>query len=160
MGIDGLQHVAEHLETTAKSTPQHSDAYARSAFNRLYYCMYLDVREMLGELDLQPNVTHQGLPDYLRGKGVVRHFQDACKKAKLSDSQWQRAKVYLNLLADDLIVAYRVRIVADYEPLELVVSESSGFSLAGTSFSDFKKRRGTVGKITTKVRMLWFQIQS
>ena len=70
--MNNMHGVGHHLQVTAwKKTPQDPDrdAYARSAFNRYYYGVFLTVRDMFRKMGLHwEEMRHASYPEALSGQ--------------------------------------------------------------------------------------------
>ena len=138
-----LQIVAHHLQIEAqKRSTADRDIFARSAFNRYYYCSFLLTRQLFQSIS--PNATphaHKAFPEFLkttivkelnRGLEIARRTKDGELKNILN-----RAKSAALNLAQQLVLAYAVRVTADYNPESEVEFESkSRFALNGVSVTE------------------------
>ena len=121
-----MKLVGEKLEDVAlsESDGMRKDLFGRSAFNRYYYAAFLITREMLGDIEPKWKKTpHKAIPELLKNavrKPVVNRLKLNAKKdiitsGELSVLQTKLTKATTEL-ANLLLQAYDVRLVADYEP--------------------------------------------
>jgi len=88
---DTMQVVAHFLQIEAlKIQGSDKDLYARSAYNRYYYDIFLATRRMFSELDASwALLAHKDYPGLLRGQ-ITRQFKLARTKAvRADDSELQ-----------------------------------------------------------------------
>lgn len=133
-----LHAVGEHLSATAKANAGAiADAYGRSAFNRYYYAAYLEVRELLGQLNADwANQSHANIPKLLED-AVLRKMKTEARKQRqvgaISDSDVERlsrqASSAASAIANTLRTAYSVRVTSDYKPEHVVSFVRGTFSL-------------------------------
>ena len=130
-----MHTVAHHLQTIAAKKPtEERDAYARSAYNRYYYAVFLTTRTMFREMDSTwSSMPHASYPEALSGK-IFRKFKTERGRASRSGdkamiSEIDRALRSIKELEKIMIASNSTRKVADYEPEELVNFESTRFSL-------------------------------
>jgi hypothetical protein len=126
---------------SASSTVVERDAFGRSAFNRYYYAVFLETREMLEQMrDSWKNTAHNNIPRLLE-TSVLQRVRAGAKQQQRSglmspaehSSTISSASQAACELASLLRTAYLTRVVADYEP-ETAVSETNGaISLNGHS---------------------------
>lgn len=113
------------------------DKFGRSAFNRYYYAAFLLTREMLGEFDASwQRTAHSEIPNLLNTgvkKKIANSLKNAEKKGLISASRKSemltQVKRALQELASLLTEAYEVRVVADYEPEEVLEVNGSSIFL-------------------------------
>lgn len=140
-----MQVVAYHLEEHCwKATnSQERDQFARSAFNRYYYSVYLTIRSALAEID--PNwdePAHKQVPELLRTTVVARikkRSRYAVMKPGESEKLVYAGCTAAKALADLIDTGNMTRKVADYEPSRLVVFENSAITLAGVKASSARQ---------------------
>jgi hypothetical protein len=147
---------ANQLDTT--------DAFARSAFNRFYYCAFLLARQLL--LAVAPTAgmpNHRDMPEYLRGR-IRRALTDELQQAERSrllspaDVKSRRSRVltYTDQFASLLSAAYAVRIVADYEPeIRIQIVSPADLRLAVVSTADAQKWPHEAEVYTTVLTKIW-----
>jgi len=123
---EDMHRVAHHLQQKAVAAAVNErDSYARSCYNRYYYSVYLECRQMLSGMDSSwASLSHAGYPALLGGK-IKRNFQAERKKAfKNHDSDLvniiDKANRSIAELQKIIIKANTTRVVADYEPDEKV----------------------------------------
>lgn len=104
-------------------TEEDADLFARSAFNRYYYGVYLLAREVQREIAPDAKTNHAGILTFLSGlrskMGKLALTQK--KKHALSEAEYRKLKAETNMFAgnfaDMLRRAYRVRRIADFDSL-------------------------------------------
>lgn len=140
-----MQIVGKHLSDFALSirgrSPEDS-LYARSAFNRYYYAAFLASRQLLIETTGPAGLSHKAIPDYLIGhfrRVLKRQIQAEFKSGVLSPGESARMLEMLKqntlLLRELLVLAYSVRVLADYEPNVPVEIKDDTFSLGAATLS-------------------------
>lgn len=160
-----MQVVGHHLQLEAiKQAPAQRDLFARSAYNRYYYAVFLNVRGMVEKLNPSwTNQPHKGYPELLKGS-VVRKFKQARARAvRLSDHEAVStfaAGISATLsLATLMETAYAIRIVADYHPLELVdFHSSSRFSLKSIGITEAHTWEPTARTLIANIIQAWAQM--
>ena len=126
-----MKIVGDHLARIAFSSradPDRFDLFARSAFNRYYYSVFLTVRAALRTIDAKwAKPAHKDLPVLLTGKVVVRLQEriSICKRTgQITEAEaarlYSKAASAAQNLSQLLNTAREVRRVADYEPEERV----------------------------------------
>lgn len=137
--------VANHLEKECWKPKDalERDQFARSAFNRYYYAVYLTVRNALGEIDPSWNEpAHSQVPKLLRDT-VVKRIKKRAKKPAMQREQSEKlvnqACTAAKALATLMDTGYMTRVVADYEPDRLVVFKDSVVTLAGVKASSARQ---------------------
>lgn len=137
--------VANHLETycwNAKDKRER-DQFARSAFNRYYYAIYLTIRDALAQIDPSwDEPSHSQVPKLLR-ETVVKRINSRKKKITMQGQQAHKlagqgctAAKALAQLVDE---CYSLRKVADYHPNQLVTFGDSIITLAGVKASSARQ---------------------
>lgn len=126
------------------------DLYARSAYNRYYYGVFLSIRAMFAGLDASWSaLPHKSYPGILTGK-LTKLFKEARRKAfKSGDAELvdilDNAVRAASALASLMDKAYSVRVVADYKPEELVeFSGGDRFSLMSVKITEAHNWGSTV----------------
>jgi hypothetical protein len=123
---DGIHAVGHHLQTHAHGLGGgQRDAYARSAFNRYYYSVFLKTRDLFRTINpAWARMPHADYPETLKGavrkqlrKGWTRARRDGDTKLQCDTEAAIRAVEALSSLLEK---AYAIRVVADYEPEEVV----------------------------------------
>lgn len=137
--------VADHLEAHCWNTKdeQERDQFARSAFNRYYYAVYLTIRDALTQIDpAWDEPSHSQVPRLLR-ETVVKRINSRRKKVAMQGQQAQKlagqgctAAKALAQLVDE---CYTIRVVADYDPNQLVMFGNSVITLAGVKASSARQ---------------------
>lgn len=141
--------VGDHLAESAltQSNNSNSDLFARSAFNRYYYAVYLTVKERISKINpVWGNIPHKSLPELLTGKVTKFIKNDIKKKIKQGvfspyegESLKQKVVHSANELSNLLFDANRIRVIADYEPDVKVILKGSTFILDGEKISEAKR---------------------
>lgn len=160
-----IHAVGHHLQKEAmKPASQERDAFARSAFNRYYYSAFLNIREMLGDLDSSwSSMTHKSYPEVLQGQ-VKRRFNQARSRAVRNDDtvlvdRIDAAKRAIDELTKTMRTAYGIRVVADYEPLEEVEFDPKHrFSLRSVGITDAHQWESNTRILCQNVRNTWNEI--
>jgi hypothetical protein len=140
-----MQVVGNHLSAFASSirgTSSDDRLFARSAFNRYYYAAFLASRRLLTETTKTASLPHKALPEYLTGQFqniVKRQIQAALRSGVLSYADRARMlntlKYNTLLLRELLMLAYSVRVLADYEPDVPVEIKHDTYSLGASTLS-------------------------
>lgn len=138
-----MHEVGHHLQIEAiKKKGPEKDLFARSAYNRYYYSIFLMAREML--LILNPDhghLAHQDYPAILSGSIVKSLKKDRSSAQKNSDyallnkieSAISASKNFSELMQR----AYATRVVADYQPHEKICfTDNERFYLKGMSITE------------------------
>jgi hypothetical protein len=162
---ENMQRVAKHLQLTAVRTAvEERDAFARSAYNRYYYGIFLRIREMLKQMNPDwSSLAHAAYPQVLSGQ-VERTFKSELKKArKRNDSELvqsiEQAGRSIAELCKILTKANLARVVADYEPEKTVEFENADrFSL---NMVDITEAHGWSARVALHCRLVlgaWRQL--
>lgn len=160
-----MQLVAHHLQVEACSRPPaEKDQFARSAYNRYYYAIFLVAREMVADLypDKVTSLGHKAYPEFLRGTVTRELKRQRSKAQKNTDSQLitqiRRALSAINDLADQFERANLVRIIADYYPDEEVVFESQNrFALGRIHITDAHNWESSARRYCKTIVHAWGQ---
>ena len=159
--------VAHHLQKAALKERQPSnDFYARSAFNRYYYFMYLTVRSMLSRMGHEcSTLPHASVPEFLTGK-VRKEFSNHSKSAQrrgdfIQVNNIRRAKVSLSKLSESLKRAKQIRTVADYRPEERVDFISADrFALRSIDVTEVHEWGDETRTLCNDVLSVWTQVHA
>lgn len=126
-----MKRVAEKLEAIAGAAVADEDVnfFGRSSFNRYYYSIFLQVRDVLRAKNPDwGRIAHKTVPEVLKGavlKEIRKAVEAQVKASLLSKSEGAamaaRANGVVNELSDLLAEAYQVRCDADYEPEHLAL---------------------------------------
>ena len=157
--------VGHHLQLTAwKKTPPDRDAYARSAFNRYYYGVFLTVRDMFRKMGLHwKEMRHASYPEVLSGK-ITREFRNAQKRARRNDDYELEQKIHIvklsiNELIELVTIANEIRKVADYEPEEPVLfTGEPRFSLKSVDVTNAHDWERNARTLCGSILPVWEQI--
>lgn len=141
--------VGDHLADSAlkQSDNSNSDLFARSAFNRYYYAVYLIVKKRISSINpAWSNIPHKSLPKVLTGKVTDIIKNDVKRKIKqgvFSPYEGESLKQIVvhsaNELSNLLVDANRIRVIADYEPDTKVIVKGNTFFLGGEKISEAKR---------------------
>ena len=138
-----MQKVGHHLQVEAKKKlGEERDLFARSAYNRYYYAVFLLARSAFASINADWSVApHKSYPEILKGT-ITGKFRKAKQNAnKVHDydliARIENAVHAAAELAKLMEKAYATRIVADYQPLECVVFNGADrFSLKKIDITD------------------------
>ncbi len=119
-----MESVARFLQTKANSCPPDSrdfDLFGRSSFNRYYYAVYLEVRTILGDLNVTwLTAQHASIPMLLTGQVLDAINHQRKRATKVGDNEavqiCLRGAAAARELAALMKDAYAVRVTADYHP--------------------------------------------
>lgn len=161
-----MQSVAHHLQIEAMAQPdEQKDVFARSAYNRYYYAVFLSARSMVSELDPKwLRLPHADYPKVLLGKNISTRLKvEALRANKNGDFELQKrlddAVRACAALASLITKANAARKVADYEPDKLVEFTTSGrFSLNSITVTDAHNWLAAVDNYTNVIKDGWKQI--
>lgn len=160
-----MHRVAHHLQIHAVSAvPNDRDIYARSAFNRYYYDLFLLVRGMLASFDSEKwsSLPHVAYPEVLRK--IAKDFQKEQRQAQRNGDMplhtiLQLAVSASKALASLMEKAYGVRVVADYTPEESINFVSAGrFSLKNIDITEAHNWRTDVETWIKNIEQAWRQL--
>ncbi|WP_306258659.1 hypothetical protein [Pararhizobium sp. IMCC21322] len=140
---EDMHRVAHHLQQRAVAvSPKERDSFARSAYNRYYYSVFLQAREMMREINpAWSSLPHADYPKTLSGK-IRKDFINERKKAvKREDGELVKVIDHacrsIAELKKIIVAANATRVVADYEPEEGVEFLAEGrFSLRSIDVTD------------------------
>jgi len=139
-----MYSVALYLQKAAivHGDAKEKDLFGRSAFNRYYYDLFINVRQTLKTSNNDwARLPHKSMPELLRGS-VQKKVRNIRKQArKISDmqliSRCERLVSFNENLASTLERANGVRKIADYEPDKPVIfHRDERFKLNGISIND------------------------
>jgi hypothetical protein len=123
---EDMHRVAHHLQMTAVAAAANErDSYARSCYNRYYYSVFLQCREMLSDMDASwSRIAHASYPELLGGKVRKAFKTERIRASKSGDKDLvkliDKACRSIAELQKIIITANSTRVVADYEPEEKV----------------------------------------
>jgi len=138
-----MHEVGHHLQIEAiKKDGPEKDLFARSAYNRYYYSIFLIAREML--LTLNPDyrqLAHQDYPAILSGSIVKSFKKDRSIAQKNNDynlfNKIESAISASKNFSELMHRAYATRVVADYQPHEKInFTDNERFYLNGMSITE------------------------
>lgn len=139
-----MHDVALFLQKNAikrRSKAAEFDQFGRSAFNRYYYALFLEVRSFIREFDPERNLIHSQIHLELKGS-IKREIEKRRKKAVANKENdivalCGRAETALYALASLLIEANKTRVKADYHPEDSISDLGKNrFSLDAVSITD------------------------
>jgi hypothetical protein len=160
-----MQVVGKHLSDFAMSIRGMSPddgLFARSAFNRYYYATFLASRQLLIETTGTRGLPHKALPEHLTGQfqKTVKHQIDVgFKSGVLSNAD--RARMLSGLrdntrvLRELLVMAYGVRVLADYEPDVPVEMKDDTYSLGASTLSAASNWARRAQMYCKNLRKIW-----
>lgn len=159
-----MQVVGHHLQVEAiKKAGSERELFARSAFNRYYYAVFLSVRSMCA--DFNPDWAkqpHKNYPDLLKGK-IAKALKQANRRANRNSDYELVPKLDSGIRATDALAsligrAYAIRIVADYQTSEYVdFASATRFSLRRIDITEAHAWMDQVRIFTTSIREAWRQ---
>ena len=163
-----MQIVGDHLSQAAinhKANPPEEDLFARSAFNRYYYGAFLVSRQFLKDTTGVTGLPHKSIPDYLTTtfqNQLKRQLKDGERSGLMSKSNYSRLldglKKNVHLLTDLLSEAYRVRVLADYEPEVRVKPENQTYRLGTATLSRANGWEGRAHLHCKNLRSIWSEL--
>lgn len=158
-----MHEVALHLQKTAiakRSNAEEFDQFGRSAFNRYYYSLFLEVRSLIREFEPHWAGAHSQLPGELTGS-ILQEIKSKRKNAvrkKQTDilPVLDRGAQALQALANLLSSANTVRVNADYFP-EVRINDlgDKRFSLASVQVTEAHNWLGDARHKVDLVRRAW-----
>lgn len=161
-----MENVANHLrlEVFKQHPNEDKDCFGRTAFNRYYYSIFLEIKKTLSSLNPDWDILgHAQVPDLLRGK-VKKTFSKGMSRAlKLNDNdtviKCKQAISALEDLAKLVELGRSVRVVADYHPETAIdFSKSGTFSLNAVTVDDAKAWPYKVRCWLNVVKLTWRQV--
>lgn len=123
---EDMHRVAHHLQKKAVAAAANErDSYARSCYNRYYYSVFLQCREMLSGMDSNwSKNSHASYPELLGGKVKKAFKAERVRATKNGDRELvnliDKACRSIAELQKIIVSANSTRVVADYEPEEKV----------------------------------------
>ena len=162
-----MQEVAHHLQTQATSRAgQERDLFARSAYNRYYYGVFLTIRDSLSNMnDDWETRKHKEIPNKLRTT-IYKAFQNEKRKAA-SQRDYElteiirKAQASLCELSALLEKAEAARIVADYYPETPVdFASAERFSLAKIDITEAHQWKEQVNQHIRTIQSAWMQVNA
>ena len=149
----------------AENDESRTDLFGRSAFNRYYYATYLITRETLELLRKEWAPTpHKGIPSLLRTTVTRVVTKELSRQEKSggfhggSATMRHEATQAASELSNLLEIAYDLRVLADYEPAQLVSRKGKSLSLGGHSLEEASRwpQRALVN--TKTIIRIWKQL--
>ncbi len=160
-----IHAVGHHLQTHVHGLAEgQKDAYARSAFNRYYYSVFLKSRELFRALNpAWSKLPHADYPLILRGDVRKQLKKGWTRARKGGDGQLMRdaeaALRAVEALSGLLEKAYAIRVVADYEPEEVVdFSGGDRFSLKEVEITSAHAWRSQCDTFCSEIHSVWIQV--
>jgi hypothetical protein len=161
---ENMHRVAHHLQVTAVgAAAADRDAFARSAYNRYYYSVFLQARTMMRQMDPKwSKLPHASYPDVLRGQ-ITKAFKAERKKADrngdmaLAHSIDQACRA-IAALREIIVKANTTRVVADYEPEEGIdFTAAERFSLRSVDVTEAHAWNSRAGSLCQTILRSWKQ---
>lgn len=160
-----MQVVGHHLDVQAVAASNaDKDAFARSAFNRYYYSAFLTIREMLSKMDpAWAGLGHASYPDILTGN-IRKSLKRARRRASKNDDddlveKIDKAVRSIHELTSIIRTAYAVRVIADYQPEEVICFTNAGrFTLRSVSATDAYDWESTSRAHCGSVYQAWSEV--
>lgn len=139
-----MQQVGLHLQREAVNLGRANggEPFARSSFNRYYYSIFLEVRELFASVDTSwATLPHKSYPEILRGKFKkrIKKVQEIARRGEdnILYADCRRANSYLLNLASLMERAYALRVIADYNPdIAVEFDGADRFKLSDTKISE------------------------
>ena len=164
---ENMRLVAHHLQQQAMAADvEHRDAFARSAYNRYYYSVFLQSRDMMRQLDSSwSTIAHATYPQLLNGK-IKTAFKAERKRALKNDDREliksiDQACRSIAELRKIIIKANQTRVVADYKPEEGVVfSSAERFSLRSIDVTEAHGWSSQAGTLCQTILKSWKQFNA
>lgn len=151
-------HLAAHAVGSSDMTER--DLFARSAFNRLYYAVFLESRALLAET-VQKNPPHKKFPETLQrlGRQISVELERLARAHAITHAERKKlehaARAALTNLSRLIEDAYAIRVIADYFP-DTPVDDSGGtIRLRGTSINTAKHWPVQAKLLCDQVRNVW-----
>jgi hypothetical protein len=162
---ESMQRVAYHLQTTAiGASVAERDAFARSAYNRYYYSVFLRCRKMMGEMNTQwSSLPHASYPEVLNGQ-IDKFFNNELKRARKQDDVQMQKEIEstrraVKALAKIITNANAGRVVADYQPDQPVnFTSADRFSLNSIEVTEAHAWAAQVNTLCNTVATTWKKI--
>ena len=163
-----MQVVGDHLSAAAishKGSQPAEDLFARSAFNRYYYGAFLVSRQFLKDTIGVTGLPHKSIPGYLTTtfqKQVKRQLKESERSGLVSKGNHSRLlnglKKNVQLLTELLSEAYRVRVLADYEPDVPVQQENQTYRLGTATLDGANRWEGRAHLHCKNLRSIWSEL--
>ena len=160
-----MKVVGEKLEDFAlsESDSAKKNLFGRSAFNRYYYAAFLITREMLAEIEPKWKQTpHKEIPNLLQTsvrKPVVQRLKQDARKDLITNGELSALQAKLTKatteLANLLVQAYDVRIIADYEPETHITVSKRIITLSACKLTAAKTWADRAGAYCKDIRKVW-----
>ena len=160
-----MQVVGEHLSAIAMSIRGNGSddtLFARSAFNRFYYATFLASRKLLIDTMGTGGLPHKALPEYITGKfqmTMKRQIELGFRSGVLSNTVRAQMLGVLKqntlLLRELLVLAYSVRVLADYEPDASVSVTVDTYSLGAATLSAASNWAGRAQMHCKNLHRIW-----
>lgn len=157
-------HLANHA-LKLPATDVTSDLFARSAFSRYYYDIFLQTKTLLIEIEViteHDEVQHEGLPKQLQGtvkKGFLKAINSAHKTGQLAHTDFGSTKAMIisgiTDLASLLSTARPLRVVADYWLNQRVIMSGTYFSLLSVRSTDADQWSARAARSISSIKKGW-----
>lgn len=161
-----MEKVAQYLQSEAvnRTCQVERDLFGRSAFNRYYYAMYLEVRSSVAKLRPEwANSKHATLPELFRG-AIKKSLSQGSKKARrIGDNDLvnlcERAISMSENLANLMEKGYATRVSADYYPdLPISFLGAREFQLNTVDIKDAKSWPSKARSFLATITDAWKQL--
>ena len=160
-----MKLVGEKLANCALSESDSfkKDLFGRSAFNRYYYAAFLITREMLGEINPKWKKTpHKGIPELLQNavrKPAIKRLKLDAKKDLITNGEFSALQTKINNatseLANLLVQAYDVRLIADYEPEKHIAVVNKIIVLSSCKLTSASNWANKANAYCKDIRKVW-----
>lgn len=160
-----MKLVGQKLESFAASESDEfiKDLFGRSAFNRYYYAAFLITREMLGDINPKWKKTpHKEIPELLQSavrKPVINRLKQDARRNLITNGQLRTLQSKLTNatveLANLLVQAYDVRLVADYEPENHISIERKIIVLSSCKLTSATNWADRASAYCKDIRKVW-----
>ncbi len=159
-----MNRVGEELVTIAlgKANADEIDLFGRSAINRFYYACFLDARKAL--LCIHPSlaIKHKELPTNIKktiAEIVRREISRLERQTVISTNEAITYRATLNNivsnLAEILENAYKLRVIADYEPDKKAVKVGWNVVIDGKSSAMARDWHRRTEQSVARMMRLW-----
>ena len=159
-----MKIVGDKLEqlATLENDKVGKDLFGRSAFNRYYYAAFLITRKMLGDIKSSWKETpHSEIPNLLKTtvrKPVIKKLMADAKKGNIDMSRSSALQSKLTLATNDLSnlleEAYRIRIIADYNPEDCIMIDGTKITLGSYNLKSAQKWPNNAGMYCKNIQMV------
>lgn len=160
-----MQQVGLHLQQKAVNLGEQNggEPFARSSFNRYYYSVFLEVRELLASTDAKwATLPHKSYPELLRGqlKKRINRIREIARRGDdiVLSNDCKRANSFVLNLATLMERAYALRVIADYNPdVPIEFKGADRFKLSDTEISEAHEWQNRVKIWVNSIREVLIQ---